>query len=248
MFFDIQKASLTKRISALLLDIILLTVAATGFGFVVSKLVGYDEKYDRLEYYYDKYESDYNISFDITEEEAALFTQEETDRYTSAANAMNEDEGLKSTYSLVVNLTLVILSGGILLGYLLTEFAVPMIMGNGQTIGKRIFGLCLMQKDQTKLKPFALAIRTILGKYAVETMIPVLIIVMLLAGTIGSLGTMLIGLLLTAQIILLIRTPEKTVLHDLMAATVVVDMKSQKIFDNPEAKEQFKIKMEKGSL
>ena len=122
MFFDIQKASMTKRISAWLLDIILLTIAATGFGFLVSKAVGYDARYDELEAYYARYESEYGVSFHISEAELAALTPEETARIERASEAMNSDDGLKRAYVLTVNLTLVILSLGILLGFLLVYF------------------------------------------------------------------------------------------------------------------------------
>ena len=248
MFFDIQKASMTKRISALLLDIILLAIAATGFGFLVSVAVGYDAKYDELEAYYDKYESDYGISLHMTGEEIGALPPEEVEKYLSATSAMNTDEALNRLYVRVVNLTLVIQSLGILLGYMVTEFTVPMIFGNGQTVGKKIFGLGLMQKNQTKLKPFALAVRTVLGKYAVETMIPVFMIVMLLGNMTGVAATIVIGLLLLIQLAVLIRTPTNSAIHDIFADTVVVDIKSQKIFDDIKAKEEYKIRMEKGNL
>ena len=248
MFFDIQKASMMKRISALLLDIILLAIAATGFCFLVSVAVGYDAKYDELEAYYDKYESDYGISLHVTGAELDLLPSEEVEKYLKATSAMNADEGLNRLYTKVVNLTLVIQSLGILFGYLVTEFAVPMIFGNGQTVGKKVFGLCLMQKDQTKLKPLALAVRTVLGKYAVETMIPVFMFVMLLGNMTGIGATIVVGLLLVIQLAVLIRTPTNSAIHDIFADTVVVDIKSQKIFDDIKAKEEYKIRMEKGNL
>ena len=246
MFFDTQKAGMAKRISAWLLDIILLAVAATGFAVVVSMAVGFDKTSDKLEEYYYHYESEYGINLGITEEESAALTPEEEAKYYKAFEAMDADEDLIKTYRLTVNLSLVILSLAILLAYLLTEFAVPLFFGNGQTIGKKIFGLCLMQKDQTKLKPLALAVRTLLGKYAVETMIPALMMVMLLGGMIGSTATMAIGLLLAIQILVMYRSPVNAAIHDVFAATVVVDMKSQKIFDDLKAKEEYKIRMEKG--
>ncbi len=248
MFFDIQKASMLKRISAWLLDIILLAVAVTGFGFLISVAVGYDAKYNELEAYYDKYESDYGISFHVSEEEIAALSPEEAEKYTLVSKAMDADEGLKRTYILVVNLTLVILSIGMLLGYLLTEFAVPLFLGNGQTVGKKVFGLCLIHKDQTKIKPLTLAIRTVLGKYAVETMVPALMIVMLLAGMIGITGTMVIVLILILQLILLKTTPTDSAIHDVIASTVVVDAKSQKIFDDIDSKEEYRKDLEKRGL
>ncbi|MBP5250088.1 MAG: RDD family protein [Lachnospiraceae bacterium] len=248
MFFDIQKASMTKRISAWILDVILLAVAVTGFGFLISVLIGYDAKYNELDAYYVKYETEYGISFHISEEELNSLSPEEAEKYSLAASMMDRDEGLQRTYALVVNLSLVILSLGMLGGYLITELAVPLILGNGQTLGKKVFGLCVMQKDQTKLKPVSLVIRTVLGKYAIETMVPALMIVMLLADMIGIAGTLVIVLILILQVVLIIATPTDSAIHDALAATVVVDAKSQKIFDDVNAKEQYRINLEKRGL
>ncbi len=248
MFFDIQKASMTKRISAWILDVILLAVAVTGFGFLVSIIIGYDAKYNELDAYYVKYEKEYGISFHISEEELAALSPEEAEKYTLAASMMDMDEGLKKAFALVVNLTLVILSIGILLGYLLTEFLVPLILGNGQTVGKKVFGLCVMHKDQTKITPITLAIRTVLGKYAIETMVSALMIVMLLADMIGMVGTIVIALILLLQLILVIATPTDSAIHDVLAGTVVVDAKSQKIFDDVNAKEEYRKDLEKRGL
>ena len=139
------------------------------------------------------------------------------------------------TYSMVVNLTLIIASFSILAGYLVLEFIVPLWLGNGQTLGKKIFGIALMRQDGVKITPLMLFARTILGKYTLETMIPVLIVIMLLFQMIGLIGTLIIGLILLLQVILLIATRTNSALHDLLACTVAVDMASQMMFDSPEA-------------
>ncbi len=244
MFFDVQKAGMTKRISAWLLDLIVLAVAATGFMYLISLIVGYDAKYSELDAYYAKYAAEYGISFDVTDEEIYAMEEAERAKYEAAVEAMNEDVGLQKAFALTVNLTLVILSIGILLAYALTEFAVPLFLKNGQTVGKKVFGLCLMQNDQTRLKPISLAVRTFLGKYAIGTMVPALMVVMLLAGMIGIAGTIVIVLILLLQIILMAATQNNCAIHDVLAATVVVDAKSQKIFDDLKAKEEYRNSIE----
>ena len=63
MIYDLQKASLLKRASAWLLDVILLAVLACGFGMVLSSVTNYDLYIDALEAGYEKYETEYNIDF-----------------------------------------------------------------------------------------------------------------------------------------------------------------------------------------
>ena len=42
--FDLQKAGLGKRIAALLLDLIIFSVLATGIGYVISSVTGYSDR------------------------------------------------------------------------------------------------------------------------------------------------------------------------------------------------------------
>ena len=48
----------------------------------------------------------------------------------------------------------------------------------------------------------------------------------------GFIGTVILGLILLLQFILIIVTRTNSLLHDILAKTVVIDMASQMIFDN----------------
>lgn len=242
MFFDLQRASMLKRISALLLDIIVVSILATGFGFVVSAVIGYDKMFERLEASYTAYETKYNVRLDMTNEDFLEMDEAEQARYQEAYDIMAEDPEVSYTYRMVMNMTLIILSLGILLAYIVNDFVIPLILKNGQTIGKKVFDLAVMQTDHTKLRTTSLAIRTVLGRFAIETMVPVLICIMIYFGFIGIFGTVGLGLLLLLQIGVLVATPTNAAIHDLLAQTVVVDMKSQMIFDDLEAKKKYENK------
>ena len=121
-----------------------------------------------------------------------------------------------------------------MVAFLLLEFLVPLLFGNGQTLGKKVFGIAVMREDGVKLSPVLLFARTILGKYTLETMIPVFILIMIYLNLMGMSGTLAIVGLLIAQLILIIVTKAHTPIHDKLAHTVAVDMASQMIFDTPE--------------
>lgn len=244
MFFDLQKASMLKRVSAFILDGILVLVLATMFGFFVSKICDYDSTYDALMEKKNFYESEYHISTEITAEEYESFDQETRELYDRVSLEMAEDVELSTIYTLLIGKSLIIVSISILLAYIVTEVLCPFIMGNGQTIGKRIFNLAVMQTDHTKIKKISVVVRAVLGKYTIETMIPVLICLMLMFNVIGWIGLVILVILLFLQLAVLINTKTNSVIHDLMACTVVVDMASQKIFDDTESMEEFKKKYE----
>ncbi len=249
MRFDVQKASFTKRISAYLFDIILLACLTAGFAAGLSALLDYDAYNQQLDDAYTKYAQEYQVDFNISAEAYEKLTEVELAQYEAALDALNKDEQTLQVYFMVINLTLVIVSLSLLLSYLVLELVVPLMFKNGQTLGKKIFGICLMRTDGVRVTPFMMVVRTVLGKYTLETMIPVMIVLMLLFSIAGMMGILILGLILLLQVILLIATRNHSVIHDLLACTVVVDASSQMIFDLPESllKYQKKVQAEKAS-
>ncbi len=243
MIYDLQKASMWKRISAFLFDVILLGIVVAGFAFLLSAVFGFDKHNSALDAAYAKYEAEYGIVFDITEEEYLQKSEAELQAWNDAYEALTKDEEAMYSYNMVVNLTLVISTLAILLAYLVLEFAVPVKFGNGQTLGKKIFGVAVMRIDGVKVTPPLLFIRTVLGKFTIETMIPVLILVMLFFNMIGIVGIIILGLILLLQIILLISTHTNSCIHDVLAKTVAVDMASQMIFESEEEMIAYKNKV-----
>lgn len=234
MGIELQKASMWKRISAWLLDIILLSIVAVGAGLLLSWMLGYNSCNEALDAGYAKYETQYGVTFDITAETYNAMTAEERQNYDAAYSAMIADDEVIRVYNLVLNLTLVITTLAILLAYLILEFAVPLLFGNGQTLGKKVFALCLVRNDGVKMNTMQLFVRTVLGKFTIGTMIPVYVVIMLFFNIVGLPGTLLLGALLLTQIILLSVTRNRTAIHDLLAGTVEVDISSQRIFRSTE--------------
>lgn len=230
MIFDLQKASMSKRISAFLFDIILLGALIVGIAFLLSGMLNYDRYQNTLNSAYADYEARYGVTFEQTGDGFMQMSPAEQENYNQAYTALTNDKEAMAAYNMVVNLTLVITSLSILFGYLILEFAVPLCFKNGQTLGKKIFGIGVMHKSGIQITPMLLFFRTVLGKYTLETMVPVLILMMIFFNVIGRLGTIILGLFLLLQIIIVIATPGRCLLHDLLAQTVAVDISSQKIF------------------
>ena len=133
---------------------------------------------------------------------------------------------------MMMNLSLVITSLSLLFSCLVLEFMVPMYFGNGQTLGKKIFSIGVMSTNGIRVRTLQMFIRTVLGKYTIELMIPVLVGTLSFFGSLGIYGTMLILCLGIGQLILLGLTRTNALIHDLLAGTVVIDMPSQMIFEN----------------
>lgn len=235
MIYELQKASMLKRISAWLLDLILLLIVIVGVAGLVSAAVGFDSYSEQLEQYYAQYEKEYGVVFDIDEETYNAMSESERGNYDAAYAALIADEDAMYTYNMTISLTLVVLSLGILGGFLLTEFVVPLIIGNGQTVGKRIFSLAVVRSNCVRISPVCLFIRTLLGKYTLETMIPVLVGFMVFYNMAGLVPVLLVLALAVVQLVLLITNRNHCVIHDLLADAVVVDMSTQMIFASEDA-------------
>ena len=230
MTHDIQKAGLWKRIAAGILDGILLAILAVGVAFLLGEIFGYDGYNTTLNESYAYYEEQYGIRFQITGEEYEALPAQERANYDAAYDALIQDETAMKAYNMVLNLSLLLTTGGLLVACLLLEFALPMFLGNGQTVGKKVFGLGVVRVDGVRTTPLQMFVRTVLGKFTVEIMIPVYVLLMIFFNTTGLGGTLLLGALLVAQILIMALTRNNSLIHDLLAGTVVVDVASQMIF------------------
>lgn len=240
MVFGLQKASVSKRISAYMLDFIVFAVITVGLALVISAIVGYDGYMNKLDGFYEKYENEYGIKTDITQEEYDKLSESDKAKYDAAEEAFSKDKEVLQVFSMLMNLSMVIVSMSLLLAYVITEIIIPIFFKNGQTLGKKIFGIAIMRVDGIKITTFQLFVRAILGKYTIETMVPVLLFIMMFFGIIGGIAPIVIGLIALLQVIVIIATKTNSAIHDLLACTVAVDMSTQMIFDTEESMIEYK--------
>lgn len=237
---DLQKASLWKRISAALFDFILLCILVVGAAAALSAALNYDGYVQQVTEAYEKYEKEYDVDLRITEEEYKQLPEAEQDRYMAANKALNADAQAVRAYKMQQHLPLLTITFSVLFGILIMQVLIPVLLGNGQSLGKKIFGIALMRIDGVKMTTLQLFVRSVLGKFAVELMIPIFIFINLYwFGSISIVGIAVLLLLLIAQIICLAVTRTGSLLHDVMAGTVAVDMASQMIFETKEAQLEY---------
>ena len=244
MSYDVQKAGMWKRISAYLFDFILLSILVVGFATLLSFVFKYDSHFDNMNDCYAKYEAEYGVSFDTTSADYETFTDEEKTNYENAVKALYEDDLFIFSHYMMVNLSFIIIIFSVLAAYLILEFAVPMFLKNGQTLGKKVFGIAVMRCDGVKIDGPLLFTRAILGKYVIETMLPILFLLVIVFNIVnGIIGLIAIGAIVITNIVMLIVTKDNCAIHDTISGTVAVDMASQLIFDTPEALLEYKQKI-----
>ncbi len=141
---------------------------------------------------------------------------------------------VNAQFKFILSLLFMMISLGLLFAYLVLEFILPIFLKNGKTVGKAVFGIGLVRPDCVKVRTMALFARTLLGKFAIETMFPVFLIYMFFFGGLGILAIILLAAMLLMNLILLFATKNRTPIHDLLAGTVVIDAKTQMIYATEE--------------
>ncbi len=246
MNLDIQKANLLKRMSAFLLDFILMTIAVTGFAFLLSVITPYQKNLDivqektaacdkALQELLNTEEVD---TFNLDEVLNEMFPEgEENQTYKDAKaifTTLSEDPEYLRAYTLSFYLTLIVGTFSFLFAHLLLEVIIPLILKNGQTVGKKIFGIGVMHVNGMRIKGFAVFTRGILGKFTIECMAPLLILVTVMFGGGGIVGLIVLVLILGLEAFVFFKDKSFMFIHDTMSQTVAVDLASQMIFDTPE--------------
>jgi uncharacterized RDD family membrane protein YckC len=192
----------------------------------------------------DQYEALYGLNL----RDAAVietYTAEQQETVKQAYEAMNADAGLMRCYGLLTNLPVVMVSVGLLISTLVVEFVMPIIFKNGQTIGKKIFKIGVINTNGVACTNFQLFTRALLGKCAVEYMIPGIITVMMCLGTMGIIGPIILFALLVVQCVIFAANTNRPFFHDLIANTGVCDLSTQKVFKTYQEMVEFKEEVNK---
>ena len=243
MVYDLQKASLWKRVSAFLFDFILMSVITVLFALLLSWITGYDGYQRTFTAGYQRMEEEYGIRLDLSYEEYQALNEDQVAQLNDAYDALRQDPAAMRAYQMIRTLSQLIISLSILIAVLVWEFLIPLKLGDGRTLGKKIFGLAVMKTNGVRINTVSLFIRALLGKYTIEIMIPVLIILMIYWGAIGIIAPIILAGILIVEMCVMFFTQTNSLIHDLLADTVVVDYMSQMIFDTPEAMIAYKEKI-----
>lgn len=127
---------------------------------------------------------------------------------------------MEKTYPLLV---------GIAISYSLYYLSVPLIFKDGETFGKRMFGLCLVNKNGFQVQKPQVVIRTL----------PLALIMLALFFFLGNIyGIMFTLFILMVSYILVIFTKDHEAIHDFMALTYVVDKRDSVFFNNIEEQDR----------
>lgn len=246
MTISIQKANFWKRFSAWLFDTVLLVFATISLVLALGSVLGVSAKAERyaekIEEHSTAIEAEFDIDFEIKNSESyEEMDEEERAAYDELYQAANDElsqrikadseavaiwNGFLRSLFLSVSLSLV-------LSHFIFNFTLPLFLKNGQTLGKKMLGLCVVRTNAVKISPVVLFTRQIVGGLLIETMVVLFMCTLIPVGLITALLVQIL------QIYLILKTPTHSLIHDLIADTVVVDFQSQRIFDSQQEMEEF---------
>lgn len=230
MMYDIQRANMWKRISAYIVDLIFLIIIAVGVASVLSHVLSYNEYYSKRNDLRTSYEDTYDVDFDISEEDYTALSENEKSNFDAAYEAFISDSEVNKLDSVIVNLILIIISFSFLISYLILEIIIPCFFKNGQTVGKKVFGIAVMREDCVKASTFQIIVRVFLGKFTIETMLPIFLVLIFFFNIMPLFCLVALLVLLIGELILIFATRLHTPIHDLISGCVCVDVASQMIF------------------
>ena len=231
---ELQRASAWKRISAFIFDSILTIIVAVGVAFLLTTALRYDAHAAEREQLRQSYQTEYGVSFDITADEYGKLSEQERQKIDDAYYKFATDPAVNQLDAVIVNLTLIIIVFGVLVPFIIFEFIIPLALGHGRTLGKKIFGIAVVREDSVRISTFQLFARSILGKYTLETMIPIFLILAILFNVMSIVALVGLAAILAIQAGLLLFSRLHAPIHDAIAGTVAVDFASQRIFDTSE--------------
>ncbi len=160
--------------------------------------------------------------------------------YDECEKVLSTDLSYSARMMKIIAFTLLMVSLGLLLSMLILEFIVPLLFKNGQTVGKKIFGVAVIHQNGVRVNTITMFIRTFLGKYAVETMVPVLLIMMMFTAN-ALISVIVLALIVIFEIVLFVWNKDyRPFIHDVFAKTVTVDLASQMIFENEAEMAEFR--------
>lgn len=230
--FSIHIASISKRFGAGMFDLIVLIIIATGLVFVCNSVLGYDRLFAQYENDIERIEKEYGISLDITGSEYENLSEQQMRRYDEAYDALINETSITENYQKLIRTIVLSITIALFLAYTVTDVVLPIVFKEGRTLGKKLFGVCLISYNQVRVSNYQVVCRALLGKFAVETMVLAYSAVLLMFNRFGIVQLVLIAALFIAQVVFFFFGGNRKLLHDVLAQTVVADYATQKIFES----------------
>ncbi len=235
------KAPPIKRFAAYLIDLVLLLAITVGISVGMWSAMNLQSYTEGLQPYYEKYEQEFGVDFDASPYELG---EKELEKYNAAYEAMDKDPEATAIKNKIMSILLISAAVGSLAGYLILEVMLPLIFKNGQSLGKKIMGLCVMHKDHVRISVMQVIYRAILGKYFIGTLVPMALLAMQNFKIWIISGSTIVAVIAMTQAFIVLLSQANCGIHDKLFHTVVADFNQQYIFNSREERRAYDRELE----
>ena len=218
-----------SRVAAFLIDFVLFLVLFTGVLYLISVITTFNEHYELMKELY--IQEGYYILNESTG--AYEMISQDAPNYEQVMQNCMANKALVDEIFYVRRFTLnaPLIACAIVL--FITEFILPLIFKNGQTLGMKCFHIGLISKSNVRVKVVQLFARCVIGKIAVLGVVPLLaLLYTFLSSAGGLLGTIIMLIIYGVHIAMLLGNPNKAGIQDIIASVYPVDLNQTIIYRN----------------
>ncbi len=216
-----------KRSFAAAIDLLLIAILTVFLAMPMSRITGFRSARDEVNEVSARIKEESGISADLTPQEYQSLTDEQIEKYEALwIEYLNHEQNVRTYNRMVIGSYLTIL-GSILVAVIVFELAIPLVLGDGQTLGKKLMGLAVIKMDGEAVDAIGIIARALLGKFLVEIALPVFSFLSIYNGMSGSMNTVLIIGLFLVQAACMGFTKERRLIHDFLSGTRVVALDSE---------------------
>ena len=223
--YTIIKASFFKRTAALIFDLIIGFVLFVGVeNLIMHPIVNAAYQYDELDHQFEDKLVEYGVGYYDSKTNEFKFVQFETIEERNAhMDEFNKDKEAVAIRTKLDSINLLKVTMDFMVSEFLVFCLMPLILKNGQTLGKKLMKLALVSTNEVKVKGWNVFARWAVGIFAFETMI-----------NLAFVAFFIIPLPLIVSIIMAAVSRKGMALHDYIGGTIVVDLNNTVILDSVE--------------
>lgn len=228
---EFYKAKPIKRLAALMIDLVMLIAITAGIWIGMYTAMDYDSYVQEFQGYIDEYAQKHDVDLSIPSNELQNYPEDVQKKYNEALLDLNDNKQAMASYAQQFKINMLAAMVGLFVAFVILEVMIPLILKNGQTVGKKIMGLCVMHKYHVRVGFMQIIYRSILGKYFIGTLIPVAMLIMKNYGVMGTTASLIMAVIAMVQGFIVLMSQANCGIHDKLFNTVVADFKQQYIFD-----------------
>lgn len=222
--YSIRNAGIFQRFIALLVDLILVFFLHFTFSLAIVTPISNQLGYQQLV-------TDYNdqlVAFHLAEYDLdGKFIMYDMNVIAQAdLDAFYADPAAKAIASNKFVFDTIQITAGLFLAEFIILFLIPLLLKNGQTFGKKLMKLGLVNNQGLQVKPLNLFMRFLIGWFVFETALS-LILMMFVGLPVFILVSGLVALF----------TKNKRALHDIIGSTIVVNLDKMVVFETLQEKQ-----------